>query len=202
MFKFGDQIVVREHAHGHIWTARPMTVVQDNDELLVMYMTPGTVMKYPCKPDGDEDLEFLEEPWMLIDKKWAGGGALYLSRPRSHYVVVHFWTKDFKQTKNWYVNLQLPYERTPIGFDYLDQALDVVISGDLKTWQWKDVVEFEELQEKGIISRDDGDLIREVGHYVISNYKNDNLIFNDKWRNWRPPAEWSIPVLPQGWDRL
>lgn len=200
MFKFGDQVTVREHSKNRIWTARPMTVVQDTDELLIMYMAPDSIMKYPRHPKSNEFPEFLREPWILADERWSGGGALYFSRPRSHYAVAHVWSKDFKQTKLWYVNLQTPFVRTAIGFDYLDQALDVVISADLKTWHWKDVVEFEELQEVGTISRDDGDLMREVGLYVIANYKNDKLIFNEEWRNWRPPASWTVPVLKPGWD--
>lgn len=177
-----------------------MTVVQDTDELLIMYMAPDSIMKYPRHPKSNEFPEFLREPWILVDERWSGGGALYFSRPRQHYSVAHVWSKDFRQTKLWYVNLQTPFVRTAVGFDFLDQALDVVISADLKTWHWKDVVEFEELQEVGTISRYDGDLIREVGLYVIANYKNDKLIFNEEWANWRPPASWTVPVLKPGWD--
>lgn len=202
MFSFGDQIVVRERANQKIWTARPMTVVQDTEDLIVLYMMPDSVMKHPRTPDGQSYPEFLQEPWNLVDERWSSGGALYFSRPRSHYAVAHIWAKNFRETKCWYVNLQQPYERTALGFDYLDQSLDIVISADLKTWQWKDAVEFENLQEKGIISRDDGDLMREVGLHVIANYRNDSLIFNDAWRSWRPPASWQVPVLKPGWDVL
>lgn len=202
MFSFGDQIVLREQAHGKIWTAKPVTVVRDDEELLVFYMAPGTTMKYPKTPNGAAVPAFLKQPWILVDETWAGGGALYISRPRSHYCVAHFWKEGFRETKLWYVNLQLPFVRTKLGFDYLDQALDIRISADLKTWQWKDVVEFEELQEDGVITRDDGDLLREVGLYVIRNYQNDKLIFNEQWPQWRPPENWKIPKLPQGWDTL
>lgn len=39
-----------------------------------------------------------------------------------------------------YVNIEEPWQRTPIGFDSRDHLLDIVVTVDLSTWHWKDEV--------------------------------------------------------------
>src|SRR5689334_4219705 len=78
----GSQVVTREVMCGRVWTARPVTVVQDTPDLIALSMVPGTVYKHPRLPDRDEIPPLLvDEPWRLIDVTWTGGRAVYLSRP-------------------------------------------------------------------------------------------------------------------------
>ena len=57
-------------------TARPVTVVRDTPELLVLYIIPGTVYKHPRLPDQDVVPTFLlSDAWRLVDLTWTGGGA-------------------------------------------------------------------------------------------------------------------------------
>jgi protein associated with RNAse G/E len=44
----------------------------------------------------------------------------------------------------WYVNLQCPYRRTPLGIEAMDLMLDIVVEPDM-TWRWKDDDEFDEI---------------------------------------------------------
>ena len=47
------------------------------------------------------------------------------------------------------MNLEEPLKRTAIGFDYLDQLLDIEIAVDLSSWKWKDEDELEEAVARG-----------------------------------------------------
>ena len=43
----GDHIFLRETWRGLVWTARPVTVVQDTPDVIAFYMMPGTSYKHP-----------------------------------------------------------------------------------------------------------------------------------------------------------
>src|SRR4051812_19171502 len=91
----GTPILLRETWQGHVWTARPVTVVHDSPTLLAFYMMPGTIYKHPRVPEGNRvpgpDARW---PWRLIDLTWYGGGALYLSKPGEPYMVIGFRSDD------------------------------------------------------------------------------------------------------------
>lgn len=62
---------------------------------------------------------------------------LELRRPGDAYSVVHFWRGENGAFTCWYVNLEEPFRRTPIGFDSSDQELDIVVLPD-RSWFFKD----------------------------------------------------------------
>ena len=70
--------------------------------------------------------------------------ALRIVAPGSRHSVLLLWTPGFRDLLLWYVNLETAMTRTPIGFDYLDQLLDIEIAPDLSAWNWKDEDEFQE----------------------------------------------------------
>ena len=69
-------------------------------------------------------------------------------------------------TIGWYVNLQQPLRRTPLGFEAMDMMLDVVVEPDL-TWRWKDEDEFADLLDRGLVDAATGDRVRREGEAVI-----------------------------------
>lgn len=58
----GSQIVMRETWRGQVWTARPVTVVQDTHELIALYMMPGTVYKHPRILEADRVPAIMPDP--------------------------------------------------------------------------------------------------------------------------------------------
>src|SRR3954449_3633945 len=85
----GSQIITREILFGKVWTARPVTVVQDTPDLLALYMMPGTIYKHPRMLDSDEVPPImLAREWRLVDVAWIGGGTLMLSRPGDHSMLM------------------------------------------------------------------------------------------------------------------
>lgn len=199
----GSQIVMRETWHAQVWTARPVTVVEDNAELLALYMAPGTIYKHPRVFGADRIPEVMPDaPWRLVDLTWYGGGALYLSRPGEPYMIIGFRSDDNTQLTTWYVNLQDPLRRTSLGFDYLDQELDILISPDLKTYRWKDEENFAELQRRGRIASEKAARLRAVGEEVLAQRHTPNSLFRQGWEDWSPSPHWTRPTLPPKWDTV
>jgi len=192
----GTPILLRETWQGRVWTAQPVRVVQDSPDLLVLHMQPGTVCKHP----GDST-PFLSDDWTLADRVWTGGDALYLCPPGAWHMVILFFTPPpARQLQHWYVNLQTPLRRRPLGFDYLDQELDLIVSLDRKTWRWKDEERFADAQRRGRISPDDARRVRAEGERVIAQIAGDDSPFAHGWEHWRAPSDWrEPPTLPPDW---
>lgn len=195
----GSSVVLRETWRGRVWTARPVRVVQDAPDLLVLHMQPGTVYKHP----GDVP-EFLPDEWTLADRTWSGGDALYLCPPGAwHMVIALFTPLPDRRLDRWYVNLQRPLVRTTIGFDYLDQELDIVVAPDRSSWQWKDEDRFAGAQRRGRISADDAARVRVEGERVIARMMHRDSIFTQGWEGWSPPPDWPGPAtLAAGWSSV
>ena len=67
----------------------------------------------------------------------------------------------------WYINLQDPIRRTEIGFDTMDHMLDVVISPDMDSWEWKDEDELAAAEKAGIGSKEKAQAIRQEAERAI-----------------------------------
>ncbi len=84
----------------------------------------------------------------------------------------------------------------------MDRLLDIVISADRSTWHWKDEDEFNEAVAVGVFSPEEAKAIRAEGEHVIELLRTRQSPFYDGWEDWRPPLNWPIPFLPDGWDEL
>jgi hypothetical protein len=63
----GDPILLREIFRGRLWTARPATVAAARDDLVAVYLAPGTTFKVPANTSQDSILERLDRRWELCD---------------------------------------------------------------------------------------------------------------------------------------
>jgi hypothetical protein len=196
-FAPGDAVLLREVFLGRVWAARPVRVVRDTADLVAVYFAPGTLWKRPV--DGDEPLRLQQANWTLADVEWRGNAALRHFTPGTRHSVIVFWSEDFAEFRGWYVNLETPMTRTSLGFDYLDQALDIVIEPD-RSWRWKDEDEFALAQERGLISEADAAALRAEGLAVVARLDAWEAPFADGWQDWRPQPGWRPVPLPAGWD--
>ncbi len=201
----GDQIVLREVWRGKVWSAKPVTVVQDTTHLIALYMATGTCWKQPRALDGGSVQPHTLLPageWQLADQTWVGGDALFLITPGAAHAVYVMWAEGHSSLEGWYINLQEPLRRTAIGFDYMDQILDIVVSPDQSEWRWKDEMSFQEAQVLGVISSEKTYEIRSEGERVIKLMRTHKAPFNSGWENWFPPPTWPIPHLLVGWEAV
>ena len=203
-WKSGDHLLLcevwlREVWQRKIWTVRPVTIVRDEPDLIALYMPNGTSWLrtidaggYPLRlPGGD---------WRLKEDR-LNIHHLGLAVPGEPYSVILMWEEGWK-FRWWYINLEQPLSRTPIGFDFMDQTLDIVVAPDMLSWRWKDEDEFEEAQKKGIFTPEQAALIRSAGERVLEHLLARRPPFNERWEDWRPDPAWHRPEIAPGWETV
>lgn len=204
----GSTIVLQEVWHGKLWSARPMIVVQDHSDLLVLWYPRMTMWKAPTTPPfrpraatrADRFVESLTRgDWVFADIT-AELSSLVLLRPGDWHGLLTSWDETGEYL-GWYVNFQRPYMRTPSSIQTMDLMLDIVVAPD-RTWRWKDQDEFDVVVAAGLIGRAEADRVRTEAATVIARIEANEEPFNQPWHDWRPDPTWTVATLPPGWDRV
>jgi len=187
-FAPGQPIVVRELVDGLVWTERPVVVVVDTPEQIVMHQAAGTITREPIDPSERADyLRIMtDRAWTLRDKVFRPPGLLRIGRDDQPFEVWRFTTPDEREVTSWYVNLQEPLRRTPDGFETLDHVLDIVIAPDLSSWTWKDEDELVDAVDHGVLTSDDAAAIRATGEAVIAAVERGDPPWDLSWATWHP----------------
>ena len=136
LWKPGQVIVIREIWQNKVYSVTPVRVVQDTMKWSALYLPPQTLCLWPHTREG-KTIHIPRDEWVLDGGAWTSSDVLYLVQPGSGYTAVGFWNDDYI-FHSWKINLEEPMRRTPLGFDYMDQLLDIVVNSDLSTWHWKD----------------------------------------------------------------
>jgi len=199
-FKPGQSVLLRETLQGRVRSAQPQIVVQDQPDLLVLYIPAGTRWMVPVALDGGRPgpSSRLNGEWILKYDEWRSFNRLTMKILTADYSVEIYYNAD-GSLRGWYINLEEPFYRTALGFDFLDQMLDIVAPLDLSSWRWKDEDEFEEAISLGVISLEKANQLRREGEKAIAWLQSVKSPFNG-WEKWRPAPSWGIPMLPEGWD--
>jgi len=200
-WKAGEKILMRGVWRHRLWFALPVTIVRDTDELIAVYWRANTPNKIPTKRTTFKEL-LADDQIALMDSQWVRTDVLMLCRPNAAHGILVMWETGYVKFDCWYVNLQEPLHRTPLGFDTMDQILDIVITPDLSDWHWKDEDEFSDAVENGVYSLKESNAIRAEGERVIATLQNNESLFMQGWDQWRPPSDWALPEMPTNWDDL
>jgi Protein of unknown function (DUF402) len=199
-WKPGEIVVMRGVLNGKLWWACPSYVVEDSPELLARYWPVGTPTRSPVRrPSVRDELYNRIE---LEERNWTEHDVLSLNIPGTAYSIDLMWIGGTHQLRCWYIHLQEVQRRTSIGVDTMDQMLDIVISPDRTSWQWKDEDEINEAEAIGVYSHEKAAAIWSEGQRAIDRLEANQSPFSDGWENWRPPQEWSIPRFPPGWEKV
>jgi len=195
----GDQVVYRETVQGRVWTARPVTVVCDTPERVALCLHHGTHWQRCTPLEAGTDLvrcKAGQAPWRLEAARIEFGDTLILIAPAEAYAAHLMWNPA-QQFMGWYVNLQAPLRRTRLGFDFLDHELDLVVPphGDLR---WKDEDHLALAETLGLFSPAQCRQIRGEAQRVAEKARARAAPFDGSWLDWRPPAQWAVPALPEG----
>jgi predicted RNA-binding protein associated with RNAse of E/G family len=196
----GDAIALREVWRGRVWGALPATVVEDGPAQRILLVWPDTPWMVAVGADGEE-LRIPADEWTLHDRR-SSRWVLSFSWPGRAYSCLAFQRPDDRDFTGWYVNLETPVARTPVGFDYTDHLLDVLVSPDRSSWRWKDEDELAVAVERGVFSPADAEAFRAAGEQAIEHLQSGAPPFDRDWSSWRPDPAWSKPELPEGWDRV
>ncbi len=195
MWSSGDVVVSRDVLNdGRAWLEVPVLVVQDDEELLALYIATGAPLRFA---DGDWPTETGRHPWHG-KKRWQGHGTLMLQRPDEAHAVWVFWRGPERAFHGWYVNLQEPFRRTPFGFDTQDLELDIWIPRD-GPYEWKDEKLLDERVREGRFTPEQARAIRAEGERVSAELDAGRRWWCDDWASWEPDPAWPTPSFAPGW---
>ena len=114
------------------------------------------------------------------------------------YFSVNRYLADDLDPPGWYVNFELPYRRTAIGFDTFDLLLDLIVAADRSTHWWKDEDEYDQARRLGLITDAVHAHVDTAREEVLSLAHAGQGPFTHDWSRWRPSPAWPVPTLPGG----
>ena len=211
-WSFGTTIVQENYHGGHVITVFPVTVVQDEPDLLVLYTAAGstrvdgTMRDRPSLPLAERMAVYLDPAPQPLEERPVRSHVLTLNLPGAFHSVWLFWAPNWEFLR-WYVNLQRPFVRTAHGIAHGpvergDLYLDIVVKRDL-SWSWKDNDEFDAACEAGLLSQDERRLALDEGRRMIEQVERRGWPFDEPWPEWRPDPTWPTPHLrltsPRSW---
>ncbi|WGW12139.1 DUF402 domain-containing protein [Saxibacter everestensis] len=197
----GDQIswVYRDPAFPDLVDLRPVTVVDDTDDHLAVYLESGTRMLCQVLSDGHDirslpGPERFSAPRAQAVRRWTGGGILAVFQPNTMYSVWCFETRPGIRNL-YYVNIELPFTRDVDGIETSDLVLDVIVRPD-RSFHYKDEDELELARHAGMYSDSQIASIREAASDAAQTVRRWAFPFNAGFENFRPDPTWQIPELP------
>lgn len=205
LFQPGAVIAWRDNRKGRIGAAVPLQVVEDGPDQFVGWLATGSHFYLPADRNGNlvKDVlaweQLIKLTWQTPDES---PGQLIVAPRGEQFSVILRFVGSAMRLANWYVNLQAPFWRTPVGYDLTDHVLDVVIAADRQSWSWKDEAEFEAAVDRGYLSAHERESIREAGLRAVELALRGAPPFLEQWENWRPDPSWPIPALPDGWAQV
>lgn len=196
-FEPGESAALREIWDGRIWSARPVTVVEDAEEQITLFIPAGAHWMAPFR--NGKRLKIQQAEYELMEQPYKAH-VLSFAWPANSAAVLLFYGSDWSPS-HWYVNLEDPLRRSPVGFDTLDHKLDVIVELD-GSWRWKDEDQFAEIIELGLLDPEEETLLRAEAQDAVRRIAEHEVPFDRDWFDWRPDPAWPTPTLPDGWNRV
>jgi len=192
----GDVIVRREVWQGRPWLANPLYVVEDTEDVLVLYQPEGSPFGFGT---GDDWPTATGRHPYAGRTAWVGEGPLGLHRRGDPYAVWAYWQRPDRPFMGWYVNIQAPLRRTAIGIDSLDLELDLLVSPACEVFL-KDEDHVDRSAALGRFSEDTAQAIHALGARLTAEIEAGDRWWDDRWAGWTPPEELLLPpLLADGW---
>jgi hypothetical protein len=194
----GETVVIRQYRYGRFRAVTPMVVVEDLPERVVLFVPRGTPFLAPADASGRITRRIADEAGVAPDHR-RDTGALHIVPAGAPFAVIAQWRDSFDDFAGYYVNVQEPLRRTSIGFDSMDQALDVLISADLGEVHHKDVDELHDAAAAGFFGTAEVAAIHRAAEQAVTMVVEGQSPFDEPWSDWRPDPSWAIPALPPDW---
>jgi hypothetical protein len=196
----GANVTLRGVGSKVFW-AYPAIVVQGTTDLIALYMPAGIFGKNVEQRPTPQNL-LSPDKINIVDCQWERTDVLMLIVPGEAFSTYVMWKTGTKELVCWYINLQEPIRRTSIGFDTMDNMLDVVVSPDMSGWKWKDDDEFAEAERVGLYSHEKAREIWADGEKAAKLVTVERRAFYEKWKMWQAKPEWKTPKLSPLWNKL
>lgn len=210
MWNPGESVTLRGIYQHQIWIVQSGIVVKDEPEEVALAILPGAQCSLPegyikgkHGPAGRwsrwEDYQTGRPN--LQQSSWHTNRMLVLMQPETYYASIYFWRHETNEFLCYYVNFQLPFTRSPHGFDTLDLELDIVIEPSYE-WHWKDAEEYKDGIAQGVLLPEWTGQIDRSKEEVFQKIEGRQYPFDGSWLGWKPDPDWAPSKLPPGWDQL
>lgn len=201
LFRRGEVVVHRDLFGGRIWYARAEIVVEDTvNGPLLTYWGPGAEVRAPVDAVHARPLRLPMADWVLEPRPWHSTHVLSHWCAEDAYSTWLFWETDGWGFAGWYINMQSPFVRTEIGFDTVDNILDVWVEPD-GTSSWKDDDELDEAIRAGAFGAEAAATIRREATRAVASIRGREP-FTEGWTRWRPDGAWPVPRLKPDWESV
>lgn len=206
MWQPGEVITWRGIANGRPWHIQSGIVVRDRPDEIIIATLPGSesVMERSCAEKGKAGKrrwEFKEHEWELARTAWHTNRVLVITEPEKYYSIMLFWNHERNEFLGYYVNFQLPFKRSECGIDTLDLDLDIDLEPNL-TYHWKDEEDYQLAIDNGCILPEWVKGIDAAKPEILERIEKHRYPFDGSWLDWEPDPNWSLPKLPEGWDKI
>ena len=208
LWNAGDNILLRGMYDNRPVHVQSLRVVKDTPKETALYIWPGAgcvassrYIHYGHEWVSVRWQETINNTLQLEKYSWHTNRFLILLEPEKFYSTIYIWNATSSQFVCYYINFQLPFRRTPLGFDTLDLDLDIVIDRSLH-WMWKDEDDFQEGIRAGGIRPE---WVREIERSkieVLERIENRAYPLDASWLDWQPDVSWSLPYLPENWSEV
>lgn len=188
---------------------RPTRVVSDGPDGTALWLAAGTPTRVPASLDGVlvRDLP-LEQRYTrritTVPGTWTGTSALIVFRPDAWSTVHRFFDAATGVFAAWYGNVETPPRRWDdggvAGFDTDDLELDVVREVG-RAPRLKDADEAAAAVRTGDVDPRVAARAEAEAAALLVAAATGAPPFDDAGTDFRPPAAWTVPTLPPGWDR-
>lgn len=201
-----------ERGQSVLWRSRPQeavgyviaaNVAHDDEDFSALWQPAGAPLRRRRGArGGPRGRGMLPGGWdgSHEDGTWNRPGTLRVHPHGQAWSVLRQWDSALGSYSGWYVNLEQPWRRTPLGFDSGDNVLDVVATDDLSRWWLKDEDELEWSVQVGTIPPEQAAATRAVAAVVGQAIEARAWPFGDEpWGSLAPDPGWSLPAMPPGW---
>ena len=198
MWQPGDAIALRERWGDAIFEARAATVVQDLPEQTMLFVPAHVVCAIRSTTTGSS-CACPTGPGIWSSVR-AATSASSRSRGPTRRTPSSCCSTPTGSPRGWYVNLQTPLARTPVGFDTVDHALDVLVTLDRSSWTWKDEDELAEAIALGLFTEADAASFRYWGERAVEHLVLRQPPFDDGLGGLAARSHVADAGASPGWD--
>lgn len=185
----------RPHGSGG---TRPVRVVADDADALVVWLAPGTPVTVAALPDGRPVRSVPTDQVFRLGRSlrtanWSGAGLLKIAPTGVPWSLWRFTAPD--AAPSWYVNLEDPHCRDDDGVLTQDHVLDLVVEpgGRVLT---KDADELEAAVLAGRFTPWDAERITTDAAAATAAVRTGRSPFDGSWDDWAADPDWPLPALP------
>lgn len=184
--------VQREVEAGYVWSAIPVRVIEDSGGRIALYRARGTECWWPSHP-----LDEHPPPPSVtqLPQAWEHGlaGLLTIVEQAAGHSVSLMWDDNWTFVA-WYVDFIRPYERTPIGWDFTDLHLDLVVDAS-GAWRVKDADDLSAATLGGRMTGREAETVKENCAALVDQLTQGRSLVDPRWIEWRPDSAWRTPSL-------